>query len=145
MLCLNCGENRREDTLKCPICQIDLSPIYPHKSHISQLIRISEAVCAGREGSEILENIIGQLFLLFDDLEDHQNELKKNVPEECEEAFEDYQEATILLFEALDEMDLYFEDSDTFHITEGVKIIKEAEILHYEALQKFENISNIDE
>lgn len=141
MLCLNCGEERPEMTVKCPVCQIDISPVPPHKSHVSQLIRVSEAVLNGDEGVEVLESMVSQLFQLFDGLEEKQNELKKHVPGECSELFEQYQEATLLLFDALDELDIYFEDSDSFHIKEGIKMLKKAEKLHYDSLANFDNIN----
>jgi NAD-specific glutamate dehydrogenase len=141
MLCLNCGETRPETTVKCPVCQIDISPMSDHKSHVSQLIRIAESVINGDEGVEVLESMVSQLFQLFDGLEEKQNELKKHVPQECEEFFEQYQEATLLLFDALDEMDIYFEDSDSFHINEGIKMIKKAEKLHYDSLANFDDIN----
>lgn len=141
MLCLNCGEARPETTVKCPVCQIDISPMDHHKSHVSQLLRIAEAVINGDEGVEVLESMVSQLFQLFDGLEEKQNELKRHVPPECEDQFEEYQEATLLLFDALDELDIYFEDSDSFHITEGIKMIKKAEKLHYDSLANFDDIN----
>jgi hypothetical protein len=138
MLCLNCGEARPEMIVKCPVCQIDISPMPYHKSHVSQLIRIADSVINGDEGVEVLESMVSQLFQLFDGLEEEQNDLKKHVPLEYEDLFEQYQEATLLLFDALDELDIYFEDSDSFHITEGIKMIKKAEKLHYDSLANFD-------
>ncbi|MEQ8167946.1 MAG: hypothetical protein ABRQ38_03545 [Candidatus Eremiobacterota bacterium] len=140
MLCLNCGEERPSTTLRCPVCQIDISPMPQHKSHVSQLIRVTEGVLNGDEGVEVLESMVSQLFQLFDGLEEKQNELKKHVPQECSDMFEQYQEATLLLFDALDELDIYFEDSDSFHITEGIKMLKKAEKLHYDSLANFDDI-----
>jgi len=111
-----------------------------HKSHVSQLIRVTEGVLNGDEGVEVLESMVSQLFQLFDGLEEKQNELKKHVPQECSDMFEQYQEATLLLFDALDELDIYFEDSDSFHITEGIKMLKKAEKLHYDSLANFDDI-----
>jgi hypothetical protein len=140
MLCLNCGETRPDNTIRCPVCQIDLSPLYPHKSHTSQLIRIADAVRNGSEGVEVMESMVSQLFQLFDELEEKQNELKKRIPVGYEDVFGQYQEGTLLLFDALDELDIYFEDSDMSHITQGISMIKEAEKLHYDALEKFDDI-----
>ncbi len=141
MLCLNCGEERPETTVRCPVCQINISSMYPHRAHVSQLIRVAEAVINGDEGAEVLESMVSQLFQLFDGLEEKQNELKKHVPRECSDMFEEYQEATLLLFDALDELDIYFEDSDSFHITEGIKMLKKAEKLHYDSLANFDDIN----
>jgi hypothetical protein len=141
MFCLNCGESRPETAIKCSVCQIDISPMINHRSHVSQLIRIAEAVIRGEEGVEVLESMVSQLFQMFDRLEERQSELKKHVPETCDDLLEQFQEATLLLFDALDELDIYFEDSNSFHITEGIKMLKKAEELHYDSLENFDDIN----
>ncbi len=142
MICLKCGEKNPSNKTSCSHCQNSLSHIPPHKSHISQLIREGEAVYNGEGEPETLEDMVENLFRLFDHLEAKQSRLKQKAPEECKKAFQKFQDATLMLFDGLDEIDIYFEDFDKSHIEEGLEMLKEAEILHTEAIEELEDIAN---
>ena len=140
MICLKCGESNNENRANCTGCQNPLSPTAPHSSHISQIIRAGEAVYNDDGDPEILEDMVERLFQLFDKLEEQQTKLKQNVPEKCKEIFQKFQDATLTLFDGLDEIDIYFEDFDKSHIDEGLELLKDAELLHNHAIEELNDI-----
>lgn len=143
MICLACGTNNSVNSSNCVNCNNNISPASPHSSHISQIIRAGESVLDGRGNPEILENMLEQLFRLFDELEEKQSELQENIPGECKEIFLRFKEGNLLLFDGLDEIDIYFEDFNKDHIIEGLKLLKEAEELHYDTIKECDEIVDI--
>jgi len=134
MICLLCGTKNSLDNKLCLQCGNDLTPVSSNRPHTSQLLRIIEKTKQGNEIT-LLKDTLNNFRLLLDELNKKQKELQKNVPPDLADQFKEFREATLLLFDAIEELEAYLEDKKMERLHEASRLIKQAELLHYDIVE----------
>ena len=70
MYCLLCGKSYPDTQIICSPCNNNMQRIKPYSPHLSQIIRIGEAICTGENLPQNLEIAVETLLDRLDDAED---------------------------------------------------------------------------